>query len=205
MIRRCWLYPTIALVVAAVPATALATRLGVARLVNVVAVDGGCLSGPTGPAVQSWDVEAGKTYTVTIGDATECANGGTDPTLGVRINNSLSGNTDIVATRVAPARTSSNIPCRRIARCTMPVFHCTSAGAAKQRLLHPPQRWRFLPSSPSGSELRAGLHESPGRVPADAGTPALVGAAQDDLPVTESGSWHFRPRGEGPTAPSLLP
>ena len=130
MIRRCWLYPTIALVVAAVPATALATHLGVARLVNVAAVDGGCLSGPTGPAVQSWDVQPGKTYTVTLGDATECANGGTDPTLGVRINSSLSGNTDIVATRVAPGTYQFQYPVPADARCTMPDFHCTTAGAA---------------------------------------------------------------------------
>ena len=122
MIRRCWLYPTIALVVAAVPATALATRLGVARLVNVAAVDGGCLAGPTGPGVQSWDVQPGKTYTVTIGDATECANGGTDPTLGVRINSSLSGNTDIVATRVAPGTYQFQYTVPADARCTMPVF-----------------------------------------------------------------------------------
>ena len=130
MIRRYWLYPTIALVVAAVPATALATRLGVARLINVVAVDGGCLSGPTGPSVQAWDVQPGKTYTVTIDNVTECANGGTDPTLGVRINSSISGNADIVATRVGPGMYQFDYTVPANARCTMPVFHCTTAGAA---------------------------------------------------------------------------
>ena len=130
MICRCWLCPTVALLVAAFPATALATRLGVARLVNVVPGDGGCLSGPTGRSVQSWDVEPGKTYTVTIGNVTECGNCGTDPTLGVRVNSSLSGNTDIMATRVAPGtyRFEYTVPAE--ARCTMPVFHCTTAGAA---------------------------------------------------------------------------
>jgi len=129
MIRRCWLYPTIALVVAAVPATALATRLGVARLVNVVAVDGGCLSGPMGPSVQFWDVQPGKTYTLTIRNVTECANGGTVPTLGVRINSSISGNTDIVATRVGPGTYQFDYLVPANARCTLPIFHCTIAGA----------------------------------------------------------------------------
>ena len=130
MIRRCWLYPIIALVVAAIPATALATRLGVARLVNVVPVDGGCLSGPRGRSVQSWDVEPGKTYTVTIDNATECGNFGTDSTLGVRVNSSLSGNTHIVATRVAPVTYQFEYTVPANAGCTMPVFHCTVAGAA---------------------------------------------------------------------------
>jgi hypothetical protein len=130
MIRRGWLHPIIALVVAAVPATALAARLGVARLVNVVAVDGGCLSGPLGPAVQSWDVESGKTYTVTIDNVTECASGGTDPTLGVRVDSSISGNTDIVATRVGPGTYQFDYRVPANARCTMPILHCATAGAA---------------------------------------------------------------------------
>ena len=130
MIHRCWLYPIVALAIAAVPAIAPATPLGLARLVNVVAVDGGCLSGPTGPSVQSWEVEPGKTYTATIVNVTECANGGTDPTLGVRINSSLSGNTDVVATRVAPGTYQFEYIVPADARCTMPVFHCTTAGAA---------------------------------------------------------------------------
>src|SRR5215467_12946638 len=37
-----------------------------ARLTGVVALDGGCVSGPTGPTVQFWDVQPGKTYQVTI-------------------------------------------------------------------------------------------------------------------------------------------
>lgn len=69
-----------------------------ARLTSVVPVDGGCVSGPTGPAVQAWDVEPGETYTLTINDVLECANGGTDATLPVRVNDTAVGNTDLVAT-----------------------------------------------------------------------------------------------------------
>ena len=86
-----------ALAALTLPSLALAN----ARLISVVPTDGGCVSGPTGPGVQAWDVEPGKTYEVTISNVTECANGGTDPTLNVRVNSMNTGNTDIVATLVA--------------------------------------------------------------------------------------------------------
>src|SRR5436190_4971625 len=73
-----------------------------ARLIGVVPTDGGCVSGPTGATVQFWDVEPGRTYQLTISNVTECANGGTDPTLNVRVNSSNTGNTNLVATRVVP-------------------------------------------------------------------------------------------------------
>jgi hypothetical protein len=161
-------------------------------------VDGGCLSGPTGRSVQTWDVQPGKTYTVTIDNVTECANGGTDPTLGVRINSSISGNTDIVATRVGPGTYQFDYTVAANAICTMPVFHCTVAGAANSG--------SFTRRSDGGSfqvHLRAasfgpGLRESPGRMPAEPRALGLVGAAQDDLPVKATTRGHFRPRGEGP-------
>jgi hypothetical protein len=112
------------LLCAAIPATADAN----ARLINVTAVDGGCVSGPTGPAVQAWDVEPGKTYTITISNVTECANGGTDATLNVRVNSSSSGNTDVVATLVAAGTYQFNFTVPGGAACTLPIFYCTTPG-----------------------------------------------------------------------------
>ena len=127
MIRRYWLILTVALV-AALPVIALGTPLGGARLIGVTAVDGGCVSGPTGPSVQAWDVEPGRTYTLTIGNVTECANGGTDPTLNVRVNSSGSGNTDAVATWIAPGTYQFDYTMPAGASCTLPVFYCTTPG-----------------------------------------------------------------------------
>jgi hypothetical protein len=44
-----------------------------ARLISVVPTDGGCVVGPTGPGVQHWDVEPGKTFELTIDHVVECA------------------------------------------------------------------------------------------------------------------------------------
>ena len=107
-----------------IPSLALAN----ARLISVVPTDGGCVSGPTGPAVQAWDVEAGKTYEVTISNVTECANGGTDPTLDVRVNSSNTGNTDLVATLVVPGTYKFTYTLPVNAVCTYPIFYCTTPG-----------------------------------------------------------------------------
>jgi len=128
MIRRYWIYLTVALLVATLPAIALATPLGGARLISVTAVDGGCVSGPTGPSVQAWDVQPGKTYTLTISNVTECANGGTDPTLDVRVNSSGSGNTDVVATQVVTGTYQFDYTLPANASCTLPIFTCTTPG-----------------------------------------------------------------------------
>ena len=99
-----------------------------ARLINVVPTDGGCVAGPTGLAVQAWDVEPGKTYEITISNVTECANGGTDATLNVRVNSSNTGNTDLVATLVVPGtyKFSYTLPANAV--CTYPMFYCTTPG-----------------------------------------------------------------------------
>jgi hypothetical protein len=134
MIRRYWLCLAALLAVAALPATARAIPLGGARLISVTAVDGGCVSGPTGLTVQAWDIEPGKTYTLTIDNVTECANGGTDATLDVRVNSSGSGNTDAVATLVAPGTYQFNYTLPIGATCTLPVFYCTTPGDASSGL-----------------------------------------------------------------------
>jgi hypothetical protein len=106
-----------------------------ARLINVVPTDGGCVSGPTGPAVQAWDVEPGKTYQLTISNVTECANGGTDPTLNVRVKSSNVGNTDIVATFVAPGVYTFSYTMPANAVCTFPILYCTTPGDGSSGIL----------------------------------------------------------------------
>ncbi len=116
---------------AILPAIAHAT----ARLVSVTSVSGGCVSGPTGPAVQAWDVESGETYTLRIADVLECANGGTDPTVDVRVNSSTHGNTDAVATLVAPGVYEFNYTLPPAAVCTFPIFYCTTPGLGNTGIL----------------------------------------------------------------------
>ena len=113
-----------ALAALTIPSLALAN----ARLISVVPTDGGCVSGPTGPTVQYWDVEPSKTYELTISNVTECANGGTDPTLNVRVNSSNTGNTDLVATLVVPGTFKFTYTLPANAVCTFPIFYCTTPG-----------------------------------------------------------------------------
>lgn len=127
--RYLLLIGVLALIVAPVAANANA------RLVSVTAVSGGCVMGPTGPAVQAWDVEAGQTYLLTIADATDCANGGTDPTMNVRVNSTTHGNTDIVATYVADGVYEFEFTLPMDAVCTFPIFYCTTPGAANTGIL----------------------------------------------------------------------
>lgn len=119
---------------ALIAAPAIAIDLGTGRLISVTPVDGGCVSGPTGPFVQAWDVEPGKTYTLTITNVTECAAGGTAATLNVRVNSSGSGNTDVVATFVAPGTYSFSYTVPADASCTLPIFYCTTPGDASTGL-----------------------------------------------------------------------
>ena len=99
-----------------------------ARLISVVPTDGGCVSGPTGPSVQFWDVEPGRTYELTISNVTECANGGTGPTINVRVNSSSAGNTDLVATLVVPGTYKFTYTLPANGACTFPIFYCTTPG-----------------------------------------------------------------------------
>jgi hypothetical protein len=107
----------IALAALLLPGLALATALG-----------------PTGPAVQAWDIQPGKTYTLTISNVTECANGGTDATLNVRINSTDGGNIDLVATLVVPGTYQFNYTAPATITCTLPIFYCTTPGNASTGL-----------------------------------------------------------------------
>ena len=114
----------VALAVLSIPSLAQAN----ARLINVVPTDGGCVSGPTGASVQFWDVEPGRTYELTISNVTECANGGTDPTINVRVNSSGSGNTNRVATLVVPGTYKFTYTLPANGACTFPISYCTTPG-----------------------------------------------------------------------------
>lgn len=123
-------FACIAILALIVPAIGYALPLGNARLVSVTPVYGGCVSGPTGGSVQAWDVERGQTYTLTISNVSECANGGTDPTLNVRVNSSTPGHeyTDLVAVYVSPGVYQFDFTLPANAVCTMPIFYCTTPG-----------------------------------------------------------------------------
>jgi hypothetical protein len=129
MMRR-YLPALAAIAMLAAPSLALAN----ARLISVTPLDGGCVSGPTGPTVQAWDVEPGKTYQMTISNVTECANGGTDATLNVRVNSTSSGNTDLIATMIAAGTYQFSFTIPLGATCTLPIFYCTTPGNANSGL-----------------------------------------------------------------------
>ncbi len=72
------------------------------RLDAVTPVDGGCVAGPTGNSnVESWDIEPGKTYTLTFAGITDCANGGTAATVSIMIKNTYYGNACFTAAFVS--------------------------------------------------------------------------------------------------------
>jgi len=105
-----------------------------ARLTNVVATNGGCVSGPTGTTTQFWDVQPGKTYQLTITNVAECGNGGTAATINVRVNSTGSGNTDLVATLVSPGTYTFSFTLPANATCTFPIFYCTTPGQGNSGL-----------------------------------------------------------------------
>jgi hypothetical protein len=112
------------------PAAVHAIDKGTGRLVSVTPVNGGCVSGPTGATVEAWDIEPGYTYTLRLTDVTECANGGTDATLDVRVNSSIPGHeyTDLVAAYVSPGVYEFDFTLPENAWCTLPILYCTTPG-----------------------------------------------------------------------------
>jgi len=77
-------------------------NLGQGKVINVVPVNTECVSGPTGNGVQSWDVQQGGTYEVTIAGITDAGNGGTDASIEVIVKNSNTGNQCLTALQQAP-------------------------------------------------------------------------------------------------------
>src|SRR5690349_3630763 len=72
-------------------------NLGQGKVINVAPVNTECIAGPTGNGVQSWDVQQGGSYEVTIAGVTDAGNGGTDPTLPVLVKSSNTGNVCLTA------------------------------------------------------------------------------------------------------------
>lgn len=112
------------------PAIVCALDKGTGRLISVTPADGGCVAGPSGATTEAWDIQPGYTYTLTIADVTECANGGTDPTLNVRVNSSIPGHeyTDLVAVCVSPGVYQFDFTLPQNAWCTLPILYCTVPG-----------------------------------------------------------------------------
>jgi hypothetical protein len=79
-----------------------AANLGQGKVINVTPVNTECIAGPTGNGVQTWDVQQGGTYDVTIAGVTDAGNGGTDPTIEVIVKNISSGNQCLTAFLQAP-------------------------------------------------------------------------------------------------------
>ena len=77
--------------------TEAAANLGQGKVINVTPVNTECVSGPSGNGVQSWEVQQGGTYEVTIAGVTDAGNGGTDPTIEVIVKNSSAGNQCLTA------------------------------------------------------------------------------------------------------------
>ena len=109
-----------------------------ASVTSIVPVDGGCIAGPSGNTSQKWDVEPGKTYTVTLTGVTECGNGGTDATINVRVNGVSLGedqNAELIATLVAPGTYQFDFTVPLDASCTLPIFYCNTPGQQNTGLL----------------------------------------------------------------------
>jgi len=112
------------------PALVYGLDKGTGRLISVTPADGGCVAGPSGNTTEAWDIQPGFTYTITIDNVTECANGGTDPTLNVRVNSSIPGHeyTDLVANYVSPGVYQFSFTLPPEAWCTLPILYCTVPG-----------------------------------------------------------------------------
>jgi hypothetical protein len=100
-----------------------------ARLISVTPKDGGCVAGPTGPNVEAWDVQPGKTYTVTIDHVTDCANGGTDATIQLIVKSTALGNTVVTANQTATGTYAFDYLIPFNACETSPIQYCTTNGA----------------------------------------------------------------------------
>lgn len=71
---------------------------GTACISSVVAEDGGCVVSSLSANNQFWDVQENKIYSVTLSNATDVGNGGTDATIEVIVKNTNTGNQCYTAT-----------------------------------------------------------------------------------------------------------
>lgn len=97
-------------------------NLGNGRVTSVTAQDGGCVTGPLGPAVQSWNVEQGKTYQVTLTNVTECSGSSIE----VLVQSSKTGNIPATATEVGSGIYQFTVTMPGNACFTYPIRYCTT-------------------------------------------------------------------------------
>ncbi|MFM8558429.1 MAG: hypothetical protein ACKOC6_02295, partial [bacterium] len=83
----------------------------------------------------AWDVEAVKTYRLRITEMWEWGTLEGPAALGVRVNSSKTGNTDLVATWVSDGTYEFDFTLPANAGSTMPIFYCTTPGQANTGLL----------------------------------------------------------------------
>lgn len=106
------------------------------QLTNVVSAppidDGACVHGPSGQTDHFWEVVAGKRYLCTITGINDCANGGTDPTIKIRVNATGPGSIELVANKTSVDGVYTftiEIPMYNPS-CTLPIFYCTPPGSS---------------------------------------------------------------------------
>ena len=97
---------------------------GLAQVTNVTPTDGGCVFQDSLPAnaTEQWDVEAGKTYTVTLTNVSDAANGGTDPTMQVIVKSTDTGNECLTATKQSTGVYTFSVTLPDNACNTMPIL-----------------------------------------------------------------------------------
>ncbi len=89
---------------ALVPTLAFGTLPGTGKIESVVPnarpSGAGCSAGPVVVGTtEDWYIEQGKTYTINLTNATDCAGGGTDATIYIEIRSQTSGSVFVAATR----------------------------------------------------------------------------------------------------------
>ena len=111
------------------------TTPGHGVVTSVVAEDGGCVSASATASATDWDVQPGKTYTVTIEDVDDAANAGTDATMPLFIQNTTIGNHCLTGTQVSTGTYvfSYTVPLNSCATSTINYGACNSTDAKRAR------------------------------------------------------------------------
>lgn len=108
-------------------------NLGLGRVSSVIPLDGGCVFQDSLPlsGVESWDVAEARTYSVMLTSVTDCANGGTDPTLEVLVRSSSTGSVCVTATKIATGTYEFTVTMPPNACNTYPIHYCTSCSPSQ--------------------------------------------------------------------------
>ena len=123
-------YSVLLALVCLVASAGVAHAKGKLTKVEAVTVDP-CVQEPSASTDQFWDVEPGKTYRCTIKEINDCANDGTDATIGIRVNATGPGSIELTADNQAPGeyQFTITIPANNPS-CTLPIFYCAPAGTS---------------------------------------------------------------------------